>query len=368
MFPSFTSFSLLSLQKSVTDVLCKWKLPPAKKVPMSAAKDIKWNFPSRERAATESNFLEHCESISRLSDERIKEFLLKCHSVGDETALGTILFSSEKKRRTNLRDEIFLASLYNENYRDKSLNELLEIARTIPLKLSDEEVKEISKLTLPKLKSKCYNGLRRGRITGTNFKDCCVSNVADPSMISIRRVINPTKSLHHLPSIKYQMLNKKKALKQHITNGVMNHEDFVYTECGLTISPHMPCFAGSPDGLVSCSCHGNGCVEIKCINIQDPIELENFLTRPPNNIFNKHGDQYSFEETHELFYRIQLHININNLQYCDCVIWTPQKSFVVQAFANSYFWTLEMYKALTFHELVIMPELLGKFYTKNKGK
>lgn len=352
----------------MTDALCKWNLPTAKKVPMSAAKDIKWSFPSRERAATESSFLEYCESIPHLSDERIKEFLLECHSVGDETALGTILFSSERKRRTNLRDEIFLSSLYNDNYCDKSLNELLEIARTIPLKLSEDEVKEISKLTLPKLKSKCYTGLRRGRITGTNFKACCVSNVGNPSMVSIRGVINPTKSLHHLPSIKYQMINKKKAVKQYITNGFMNHKDFVYTECGLTISPHMPCFAGSPDGLVSCSCHGNGCVEIKCINIYDPIELEDFLTRQPNNIFNKLGDRYSFEETHELFYRIQLNININDLQYCDCVIWTPQKVFTVQVFANTYFWTLEMYKALTFHELVIMPELLGKFYTQKKGK
>lgn len=98
---------------------------------MSSARNINWRLSSRERATHESSFLEYCDSLTHLTDEKIHHFLVKSHSVGDDTALGTILFSSEKKRKTNLRDEIFLASLYNENYQNKSLCELVEIGRAI---------------------------------------------------------------------------------------------------------------------------------------------------------------------------------------------------------------------------------------------
>lgn len=236
---------------------------------MSAAKDIDWRFPIRERATNETSFLEYCDSISPLSDERINQFIKKCQSDGDETALRTILFPSERKRLTNLRDEIFLASLYTENYQKKSLNELVDIGKSIPLNLSEDEVNEISVLTLPRLKSKCYFGLRRGRITESTFKNCCVTDVKDPSIVTIKRVISPTKNLDAITNMKYRIQNKKKAIQQYINQAVLKHEDFTYTECGLMINPNLPYFAASPDGLAHCACHGKGCVQIKCFNIPE---------------------------------------------------------------------------------------------------
>lgn len=86
---------------------------------MSAAKDIDWKSQTRERATYETSFLEYCESIGPLSDERIDQFLNKCHSVGDDTALRTIIFPSEKKRLTNLRDEIFFSKSLQRKFSEK---------------------------------------------------------------------------------------------------------------------------------------------------------------------------------------------------------------------------------------------------------
>lgn len=335
---------------------------------MSAAKDINWRLPNRERTSNESpSFLEYCDSLTHLTDEKINQFLRKCQSDGDDTALGTILFSSEIRRKTNLRDEIFLASLYNENFQNKTLYELVEIGKSFSLRLSEKEVQEISKLTLPRLKSKCSLALRRGRINGSNFKNCCVPNYNDPSITTIRRIITQNNNLDHVPTIKYQIQNKKKVIQQYMKTAFLNHDDFVYEECGLIINPDIPCFVGTLDGLVSCSCHGDGCVEVKCVNIHDSVELDDFLTRKPNNIFNKCGSKYSLEESHEFFYKIQLLINLNNSKYCDCIIWSPNEAFVVRVYADTEFWKVAMEKAIVFHEQVIMPELLAKFYTQNKG-
>lgn len=196
------------------------------------------------------------------------------------------IISVWKKRLTNLRDEIFLASLYTENYQKKSLRELVDIGKRISLNLSEDESNKISVLTLLRLKSKCYFGLKRGRITESTFKSCCETNLNDPSIVTIKRVISPTKNLDAIPSMKYQIQNKKKAIEQYINRTVLKHEDFTYTECGLTINPNLPCFAASPDGLVHCGCHGKGCVQIKCFNIPEIDTLDDLLTRKPKRLFS----------------------------------------------------------------------------------
>lgn len=139
-----------------------------------------------------------------------------------------------------------------------SLLELVEIGRSFSLNLTNEEVKEISSLTLPQLKSNVSLALRRGRITESNFKRCCETEISDP-MLTIRHVIYPTKGSIDLISIKY----KKKAIQQYIRKMQLKHEDFTHEESGLKINPNLPYFAGLPDGVVCCSCHGNGCMKTK---------------------------------------------------------------------------------------------------------
>lgn len=330
---------------------------------MSSAKNIDWRLRSNESTTLETSFLEFCASLPNLSDERVEEFVRKSHSVGDETALATILFPWEKRRKTNLRDELFLASLYNHKYRNKALSELIEIGKKISLNLSNDEVKEISSITLPRLKSKCSIALRRGRITGSNFKNCCITDIKDPSITTIRRAINLTKMFGDVPSIKH----KKSIIQQYIKELEIIHENFMYMECGLIIAPQNPYFAGSPDGLVCCACHGDGCIKTKYLKtLQSDASLE-FMTRKPNNILNRHGSQYSLEKTHEFFYQAQLQINLTDLKYCDFVIWSRQKAISVRVTADDEFWEVAMHKALSFHKQVLMPELLAKFFTDKRG-
>lgn len=328
---------------------------------MSSAKEIAWRTQPHESSTLETSFLEQCTSVSQLSDDRLNQFISKCHAAGDVTAIETILRPSEVRRKTNLRDEIFLASLYSDNNRNKTLSELIEKGKSISLNISKEETDEISNLTIPRLKSKCSVALRRGRITGSNFKSCCTSNIKDPNITLIRRIINITKCFGEVASIKY----KKKAIKQYISNMEMNHEEFVYKECGLLINPKFPFLAGSPDALVSCTCHREGCLKLKYLKSLISDESLERMTQKPNNILNKLGEQYTLEKNHEYFYQVQLQINLIEKEYCDFVIWSQQKVIVIRVEAEIEFWSAAIGKALSFHEKIIMPELLAKFYTEN---
>lgn len=347
-------------------MLCKWNVPSFKQASMSSAKDITWKLPSHERSTVESSFLEYCDSFSHLSDEAIDQFILKCNSSGDDPALST-LYSTGKKRNTKLRDEIFLANLYNEMHKAKPLRELIEIGKSISLDVTNDEANEIWNLTLPSLKSKCSVGLRRGRITGCNFKNCCISNIEDPSVTTIRRVINQIQNLDHIPAAKYQIRNKKSAIQQYCKEALVTHEEFVYSECGLVIKSDIPNFVGSSDGHVYCCCHGYGCVEVKCVNIEKPESLDEFLTRKPKNIINKYDEKYYLEKNHEFYYKVQLEMNLLGFEYCECVIWSPCKLIIVRVDADADFWEVALRKALLFHEVAVMPELLGKYYTNKIG-
>lgn len=347
-------------------MLCKWNMPTFKDVSMSAVKEIYFKHPTQEHKTYESNFLEYCNSITPFSDETIDQFIKKCHLDGDVTALGTIIIPTEMRRKTTIKDDIFLASLYNVENRNKSLSELIEIGKSIALNVTDDEVKEISKITLNKEKSKFYVGLRRGRISGSNFKSCCVTTLENPSITTINYMLNP-RNLDNVPSISYQIKNRKKALEQYTRNAMFVHESFQYNQCGLIINPRHPYFVGSPDGIVSCSCHGKGCVAIKCLKILELGGSFQVLTAQPNHILNQIDNIYVLEKSHELSYQVQLQINLISLSYCDVVFWTPKDILIIKVRPDIDFWETEMNKAMTFHEQVIMPEILAKFYTKSSG-
>lgn len=330
-------------------MLCKWNVPSFKDVSLSSVKEIHWRYPSsnQEQKAPESNFVKYCKSITPFSDKKIDEFIKKCHGDGDFTALGTILLPSDGRRKTNLKDQIFLASLYKNEYKNKSLSQLVEIGSLISLNVSDDEVKEISQITSKKEKSKFYLGLRRGRITGSNFKDCCVTTIENPSQSTINYIINP-RNLDNVPSITYQSKNRKKAIEQYTRNAILGHESFSYNQCGLIINPNHPYFVGSPDGIVSCSCHGKGCVAVKCLKILESGGSFEVLTQKPNNILIKNGNLYCLEESHEYFYQVQLQINLVGLKYCDVVIWSPSNILVVKVYADVNFWKSKMEKPQRF--------------------
>lgn len=344
-------------------MLCKWNIPSFKDVSMSSIKEIHWRYPAKERKTGDLNFLKNCDSITPFSDEKIDQFIKKCHLGGDFTAVGSIIAPSDMRRKTNIKDDIFLASLYNVEHRNKSLLQLIEIGKSISLNVTNDEVKEISKITLNKEKSKFYIGLRRGRISGSNFKSCCVTNFESPSLTTINYIINP-RNLDNVPSIRYQIKNRKKALQQYKREVMLDHESFVHTQCGLVINPRLPYFVGSQDGIVSCSCHGNGCVIIKCLKMFESGGSFEVLTVKPNNMLNQINNIYTIEKSHELFYQVQLQINLISLNYCDVVFWSPLDSLIIRVKSEIDFWETTMKKALSFHEHVIMPEILAKFYTK----
>lgn len=338
---------------------------------MSRVTDINWRSNCNERSARtvqnpDDSFLAYVNSIQKLDNEVIIDFINAVHSDKYEPALRTILFPHEKRRNSKIKDDVFLCNLFGKNYVRQSLTELVRIGKSKKLEISKEDIAEITRVTLSQRKSKFWIALRRGRITGSNFKDCCVANIKNPSVATISRVINPIKNFKDIPSVKYGINHKKKAINQYRVEALVNHANFEYQACGLIFNSKMPYFTDSSDGHLCCDCHGKGCLQIKCLQV---LENQSFdiLTKKPNNILNKFGEQYHLEYTHEFYYKAQMNIHLSESNYCDFVLWSSTRKLPILINRDAEFWEMVSSKALTFHEEVIMPELLGKFFTKGKG-
>ena len=55
------------------------------------------------------------------------------------------------------------------------------------------------------------------------------------------------------------------------------------------------------------------------------------------------------------------------LLYCDFVIWSPNIFFKKRIVQDWEFWNVHYQVAIKFHFEIIMPELLGRFFTKKEG-
>ena len=88
-------------------------------------------------------------------------------------------------------------------------------------------------------------------------------------------------------------------------------------------SPHLGC---SPDGLVSCTCHGLGIVEVKC-----PYSARN-ITVTVNDAAESNSDfclnlkdgNLHLKNTHSYYYQCQLQLYVTKYRYSDFVVWTMQ--------------------------------------------
>lgn len=92
------------------------------------------------------------------------------------------------------------------------------------------------------------------------------------------------------------------------------------------------------------------------------------MTRKPNNILNKIDNDYFLEEDHYYFYKTQMQIYLSDSDFCDFVIWSPKETVILRINADIKFWNKTKQQALEFHQQVIMPELLGKYFTRQNGR
>ena len=104
--------------------------------------------------------------------------------------------------------------------------------------------------------------------------------------------------------------------RQSVTNLIKNtHSNFIVVDGGLFLSSAYPYLRASPNSIVSCSCCGVGCLEIKCPYCDREKSIDNIVQK--SSCIEKVNDSDILKENHQYFYQIQVQLLVTNYEYCD---------------------------------------------------
>ena len=122
-------------------------------------------------------------------------------------------------------------------------------------------------------------------------------------------------------------------------------------KCGLILHPSYPFIGASPDRIVNCSCCGTGTLEIKCPFRCKEKSFEEVVQSQSSFCLEMESGSLKLKNDH-LYY------------YCDFVIWRGDNVFVQRIPIDMEFIDDAIESVKPFLKLAILPELVGKWFTK----
>ena len=110
-----------------------------------------------------------------------------------------------------------------------------------------------------------------GRITASNCKHSFTMDIQNPALSTIKQIMLYGDHID-TPATKYGKEMETTASDSYFNKNKNQHKDITITNTGLHFNKKYPFMGASPDGILNCSCHGKGLLEIKC-----PFKYEDSL-------------------------------------------------------------------------------------------
>ena len=137
------------------------------------------------------------------------------------------------------------------------------------MKLGDHEIACIEESTREQSDSAMWKTVRFGRLTASNFyrvytriETLKSAPTADMSKL-VHSFLNPP-DIAHLPQIARGKALESQAVETLLDCLKKRHKNVVFIQCGFFIDSKMPYIGATPDGIISCECHGKSLIEVKC--------------------------------------------------------------------------------------------------------
>lgn len=346
---------------SCTDILSCWTMPSSSssQVPLVPISEMDWGKPSVGK-----------QNNNNPKPVNIQNLLKEMEELGHNAAIMRVVepFASGIAAQVNKILPSVL-NIFDESHTTKTYLELLKISKNINLSLDDEQIMNIEKSTRNQSENRNWYIQRAGRITASKFRAVCKTNKMKPSLSLIKSICYPTKILFCNKATLWGINHEHIAVGDYQRFMSENHDSFQVNEVGFVISKNWPCLGASPDRLVFCECCLGGCLEIKCpylLYTNNYTDINEYVSLKSSCLI-KENDKVTLKKSHSYYYQVQMQIFVTKLKYCDFVIWSPNIFFKERILPDFEFFENEIQIALTFHAEVIMPELLGKYFTRKEG-
>ncbi|XP_041376830.1 uncharacterized protein LOC121389299 [Gigantopelta aegis] len=226
------------------------------------------------------------------------------------------------------------------------------------LKISGSDCASIEQQTRQQAKSSKWQQARVGRITTSNFGLVCKTKQTTSPENLIGTLFGYNGDVN-TASVRWGQSHEAAALRVYTKKLNRKHCDLEVTKCGLNVNPKYPHLGSSPDGLVSCSCHDKGLVEIKCpfkYRFKTPAEAsmeKDFYCHFVNG-------KITLKENHSYHYQIQGQMAVCQRNFCDFFVWTLRGDFLQRIDFDIKFWENCLNKINSFYLKAVIPELFSE--------
>ena len=369
--------------KTVTGEKAHWMLPSAHKATeykravdidftspktMKAKLDLKVNRSTEATEPEKAKRKKSCfEKYNPPTQYELDDFYANLSSCGSKPGLLSIVppYSKEyipKLLQANDYPQV-LTELYDPSVVTKCFTELLELCIKMELTISKDQQSAVEKATKMQANSKDWFLFRAGRITASKVYNVCHTDVALPSQSLIKSICYPESYRFSSVATSWGCDHEKIAREMYETDLKDGHKNVVIEDSGLHISIKNPFLGASPDALVACDCCGEGCLEIKC-----PFcSKDQFIFEAAENkkfCLDKVSNGFQLSKNHPYYYQVQAQIHICGRKYCDFYVWTEKDYHVERILPEPNFWADCIEKCASFFQLCLLPELVGKFYSR----
>ncbi len=371
-----------SSEQSCTQSKCQWLIPSyQKEIPYLPIKDLDFSSAKKKHKAQATSTTNQMDpkskqegcSVSKPDNFEMNSFFKKLSESETRPAILSIVSPYSDNYIPKAVQPNFpkpLQQLYDEKYLKLDYLQLLAVCEEKSIILTKEMAVAVERDTRTQSSCNLWFTYRAGRVTASRMKAACHTDPTNPSQSLVKAISYPGLFKFNSKSTSWGCKHEKQARQAYHGKMLESHHKFSVADAGLTINPEWPFLGASPDGVVNCHCCSKGVVEIKCPYCHRNDDIIESTTDKKFCLKKGANDSCFLDKSHSYYYQVQTQIFICEVEYCDFVVCTfPENQdepniHIERLYADSEFWSVCIKKSSEFFNLCILPELVGRWYSR----
>lgn len=259
-----------------------------------------------------------------------------------------------------------ITSFYDPKKETMSYDELITIAENTKrtYDITSDQIIKLEESTKLQAKCKLWENHRAGRITASNLKAVVCTSADNPAKSLIKKLCYPEACKFSSAATAWGCQHEEDAIQEFLDQFYLEHSDVTFNRCGLRLNRSYPFMGASPDGIVSCSCHQKSLIEVKCPYSCSKLSLEDFAEGKKGSCLQQVDGGLKLDKSHSYYYQIQCQLNICEFQLCYFVVWSPEELHVEEINRDARFFAELLPAVDRFLVKGILPEIIGRWYTR----
>ena len=239
------------------------------------------------------------------------------------------------------------------------------------LALTPSESEHIQHHTMDQHSCHIWREMRVGRLSASKMKECFIK-------IQGGELIGKTKSLlkdimgyrdsFSSPATSWGLSQENSACDSFMSFTKKDHSSLRVSKCGLIISPMCPFVCGTPDFLVSCSCHCTRPLEVKNPWKHRALTIHQYVHTPDSCLhLDSDSGNISLKKDHAFYFQVQTQVFVTQADsgyFCLQTASPIDNCFVQEISCDQSLIDLCVFRDSIFFKCAIVPEFFSQLLFK----